>query len=141
MKLSFRKAFCLFLFVFYLMKHGKCSCKSMSSPESSGSLASGWLPGETLGNSNIIGCLITACIVLPQKSFGTKSPVSPSLLATNPWPKNLRILGARLLVIQHSMSISYQKSSCSWPVVGCRRLKGAEILSQDFCHETTNPKN
>ena len=97
MKLSFRKAFCLFLFVFYLMKHGKCSCKSMSSPESSGSLACGWLPGETLGNSNIIGCLITACIVLPQKSFGTKSPVSPSLLATNPWPKNPEDSGCKIV--------------------------------------------
>ena len=70
-------------------------------PESSGSLASGWSPGETLENSKknnfLIGCPVKACIVLPRKSCGNKIPVSPTcLLATNRWPKSLRTLGTRL---------------------------------------------
>ena len=50
-------------------------------PESSGFLVSGWTPwpGEALENSKktifLIGCPVTACIVLPQKSCGTA--VSP----------------------------------------------------------------
>ena len=44
--------------------------------QSSRSLASGWSPGETLGKSKkkkmtfLIGCSVTPCIVLPQKSPG-----------------------------------------------------------------------
>ena len=40
----------------------------------------------------LIGCPVTACIVLPQKSCGTLE----SLLATNRWPKSLRTLGTTL---------------------------------------------
>ena len=41
---------------------------------------------------SLIGCSVTACVVLPQKSCGNKK----SLLATNRWPKSLRTLGTRL---------------------------------------------
>ena len=59
-----------------------------SDPEYSSSLANDWVPGKTLGIRKklkfLIGCPVTACIVLPQKFCRIKFPVSQSLLATNP---------------------------------------------------------
>ena len=60
---------------------------TISYPETSGSLASGWSPGETLENSkkfkvfDWLFCIssVTASIVLPQKSCGNKIPVPQSL--------------------------------------------------------------
>ena len=46
----------------------------------------------------LIGCFLTGCIVLLQKSCSNKIPVPQSLLATNRWPKSLRTLGIRLLM-------------------------------------------
>ena len=51
----------------------KSSLTTISHPESSGVLASGWSPGETLGNSKkltfLIGCLVTAYIVLFELKY------------------------------------------------------------------------
>ena len=76
---------------------------TISYPESSGSLASGWSPGKILEylkkNLNFwIGRPVMACIVLPQGSCGNKinSSSPESLLTTNRWPKNPRTLDARL---------------------------------------------
>ena len=55
----------------------------ISYPESSGFLVSGCTLGETLENSKklnfLIGCSVTASIVLPQKSCGNKIPAPQSL--------------------------------------------------------------
>ena len=51
---------------------------TISYTESTGVLVSGWAPEKTLENSKnfffLIGCPVTACIVLPQKSCGNKIP-------------------------------------------------------------------
>ena len=66
-------AYKLFTFLSFSTRMGRLFCANILLPnpilclESAGSLASGWSPGETLENS-LIGCLVTACIVLPQKS-------------------------------------------------------------------------
>ena len=71
-------------------KHDWCQPRLTTSsyPESSGSFASGWLPGETLKNSKkfqfLNCCPVTACIVL------TQSPAVPQSFSWRPTAGQIR---------------------------------------------------
>ena len=97
--------------------------------ESSSSLASGWLPGETLGNSNRIGCLVTACmfycrnpVVLKFQFPRVSSGDQP--LAKEPEDSGYVIVGH---TAYHANFVPRAHSFFGQWLVA-RRLQGAEIF-------------
>ena len=66
-----------------IIHYSKTTVLAISYPESSCFLVSRWASGETLENSKnlnfLIGCPVTVCIVLPQKSCINKILVPQSL--------------------------------------------------------------
>ena len=85
-----------------------CSCfaaarsYAISNLESSGSLASDWSPGKTLGYwillpQDFCGKTMETVTEQPSKKFRQNFSSPESFLAINRWPKSLRTLGTRLV--------------------------------------------